>query len=268
MHSTTHACQRENTSFISVAALIAAALTLLHSRAPEPPPEGFEEFTRNLQLTGQSADAESGPGYNGFRSYDSSRGRYVQSDPVGLAAGINTYAYVNGQPTQFIDPMGLWSTRAHNYFLRQMFPGIDPVMLSALEAGSAAADGMKYQDAGHVYMHAMSSDNVSPAESRTRMCQFIKDKRALYQTYAQHGLPYSAFFEMGMALHPVMDSTSPAHRGFQPWRYRDAGNHGGNQPGLPSMEDVDTAPKYLDETLQLMQKVFNGQLDCVCSDLP
>jgi hypothetical protein len=49
------------------------------------------------------------------------------------------------------------------------------------------------------------------------MCPYILEKRALYQMYAQHGLTYSAFFELGMALHPVMDSTSPAHEGFQRW---------------------------------------------------
>ena len=74
-------------------------------------------LTYSLRFPGQFYDPLTGLNYNGFRDYDPATGRYIESDPIGLAGGVNTYGYAGGNPVSGIDPLGLWcwSTFANSF---------------------------------------------------------------------------------------------------------------------------------------------------------
>lgn len=73
---------------------------------PHEDPSSIGSFSYNLRFPGQYFDSETNLAYNHHRDYEPTSGRYVQSDPIGLAGGINTYLYAKAAPTKYIDPTG------------------------------------------------------------------------------------------------------------------------------------------------------------------
>jgi RHS repeat-associated protein len=71
-------------------------------------PSGAGTFAYNLRFPGQIFDGQAGLHDNGFRAYDPATGRYVESDPIGLAGGVNSYSYALQNPISGQDPLGLY----------------------------------------------------------------------------------------------------------------------------------------------------------------
>lgn len=62
--------------------------------------------TLALRLPGQLEDPETGLHYNYRRYYDTSTGRYITQDPIGLAGGDHRYRYAAADPVNLRDPTG------------------------------------------------------------------------------------------------------------------------------------------------------------------
>jgi RHS repeat-associated protein len=93
-----------------VAGLVGAGNTVANTYTYTPfgePLTTNEQVPQPLRYMSREYDAETGLYYVRARYYDPQQGRFVSEDPIGLAGGINPYAYVSNDPVNATDPFGL-----------------------------------------------------------------------------------------------------------------------------------------------------------------
>jgi RHS repeat-associated protein len=110
--------------------------------SPNQNPLNQGTFVYNLRYPGQYYQAETGLYYNYFRDYDPQTGRYLESDPIGLRAGVNTYAYANGNPVSLVDSLGLCADRKRCEQLRKNIDSKSQTLANKLSKYDPVQDGI------------------------------------------------------------------------------------------------------------------------------
>ena len=239
-----------------------------------------EASARNgIFFTSRMEDSRTELLYMGARYMDPRTGRFLGVDPAPFVEGnvhsFNRYAYANNNPLRNIDPNGMWATEAHNHFIRKFMGqfqgslGADAEkMIAAMQRGSLDADGGPMpirswmQDGLHVHIHAMTSTMKGKAESRADMLAFFARQFEFFNQLTHNGTVAneSGYYYLGMAMHPIMDSTSPAHAGWQEWATSDFPLHAF---WPTSLETVDAArrPWATGLTVKRMNEAIRGIFD-------
>ncbi len=190
---------------------------------------------KDSRFTGKPYDADMGAYVFPFRNYRSDEARWMSTDPSGFPDGSNASAYAPN-PLSQLDASGLWSTNIHNsiiaYWLGSGYShynwaGHTIDVISAIEYGSAITDSLQYQGSGSSFMHGMSdpSINQTAAQASVAWTNFMSAKEgdAMNKSDDARAHNYNVDLEngalkyLGMAIHALSDSYSPAHTGFQPW---------------------------------------------------
>ena len=135
----------------------------------EDPDGDLESYELNIRLPGQYYNEESGLHYNYFRDYDPGTGRYIESDPIGLDGGLNTFSYALNRPGRFVDPLGLvvsgvWLKEPKVNFTSYGLTGISPISPYVDEWGYLKTIAVSGYAAGFVNLDVRCSDSACASQ--------------------------------------------------------------------------------------------------------
>jgi len=222
--------------------------------ANDDPDGNSVAFEFNLRFPGQYFDIETNAHYNYFRDYYPATGRYVQSDPIGLWGGLNTYAYVLSHPLRRIDRLGLYYGFLHDLISTTALSaeGFGGSFAKDVSSSSVAADWWppSSQSTANAHWHAMCAADWSRA-----------DCIASYERYIQEQIERCNSDGLGRAMHAGQDSTAAGHKNFQTWC-------GGIPSAIHRQGDLSPDPQNLSDAVRKSREIIRRYKErCLCSPL-
>jgi len=224
--------------------------TAFGEHLPNGNPDGDSlSYSLNLRFPGQYYDAESGLHYNTFRDYDPATGRYIESDPIGLSGGANTYGYVGGRPSNFIDPLGLFGFRDAAGFVPVLGSGLD-----AYDSFNCGNIGMGLLNTGLALVDLTGLGAVAKGltvgafkiSARTALNEVYKDGRSMVYRRVRDRMLTRNLVTKNIAIHH--------------WWYKQAGDASDSVLNAPwnLMPDISAEAHYLAHHGNLAEKFAYG----------
>ena len=151
----------------------------------EQQPTSSTGYVLNLRYPGQYYDAETNTNYNLFRTYEPVTGRYLQSDPIGLAGGLSTYAYVESNPLNYVDSLSL--------AVGDRYGSMDGAGIAAVSDYLPVSITTNREYAGVIYQNWDGSYSYTEANKGSDRAAspgdppWFHDEVAIYHTHGQAG---------------------------------------------------------------------------------
>jgi RHS repeat-associated protein len=168
--------------------------------------------SNSYEYTGREND-DTGLYYYRARYYNPAIGRFISEDPVGLAGGINRYAYTKNDPVNRVDPSGKYDWWWHAYITYHAFIDLgydsDRAWAMAQMVGNVDFDGNQGTTPDAAHTHAMAGRKPNSQQNETCQQAYSGTMQQIRNDITDGNIP--------QALHTIEDATAPAHRGYQPY---------------------------------------------------
>jgi RHS repeat-associated protein len=172
------------------------------------PNQRGENTDQPFAYTGREWDRETGLYYYRARYYDPRIGRFISKDPISFAGGdVNLYGYVQNNPVNAVDPLGLYGSNVHYDLTKQL--ALDSGFCEKSAQTIAAADqgvddsfgtgpitGIPFFSAFHFRSRKYASTGLRLAIDSGSIMQFGKFLHIFQDTYSHKGY----FYPIGHAI--------------------------------------------------------------------